>query len=1171
MKNLYRSSLFMIIFFALSHFSLVAQCFMVAEVLNVNCEDNGTPTDLSDDLFNFNAWIYGDTVAGDGWLASDGSTGVYDTLASFGPFPISDGPVIIIFTDNVDADCTTSITVAPPDCSNACQVTTNISNITCDDAGTPEDPSDDTFTADLLIDGAFTSGSSWFATDPNNTMGNFGETTTFGPYLISGAGVLFSIFDAENTNCGDSLWISAPPPCSNDYIDLELYKAVSNPVAEPGETITFYIDIVNNGPAEATGIEVTDYLPDGYESVSNISNGGVFDGNQIVWSDLEILVGDSLLFLSFDVVVAEDGEYLNSAEITAADQFDPDSTPGNGVDTDADGTCTNDPDDEDDGDCAGIISCADSGLIADGGPDITLGCQPNSLITLVGEVIGGQAPYSYQWLINGNVLSTSQVLTIEIGGTFTFQVIDANGCIAQDEVLVIEVDQTIAEAGDHQTIDCNNPTAIIDGSGSSQGDNYSYEWTGPDGFTSTDLINEVTVGGWYTLQVFNENDSLCTASDWVYVSEERLTGGLDYYLISCGEAGIYNVFLDTIPTISRTWTFPDGTTSDDYSITTTQSGYHYLELFNEESGCYGIDSIYLDLDQAACSLLSGKVFWDEEPNCALEASEAGLSEWMLQFTDGDHTFYKVTDSEGNYEISLPLGTFTVSVILPSNVWYPCSINPVTFNSSGGTTFLNIPVQKAEECPVMTVDISTFWLRSCRDNTYWVDYCNEGTATAEDAYVTVQIDPSLTYTSSSIPLTSQDGNLLTFALGDVAVNECEYFWIKLFIDCDATLGQTHCAEAHIYPDSLCLPPPAAWSGASLEVDGNCEDDEVNFIIKNVGEGNMAEPANFIVIEDGVMMIVAPGQVQLNSTEDFQFSLPANGTTYRLEADQVPDHPGASMPSITVEGCGVNENGGSSTGFVNLFPMDDENPFIDVECRENNGPYDPNDKTGFPRGFGEEHYIHENIDMEYLIRFQNVGTDTAFKVVIRDTISPFLDITSLRPGVSSHEYTWDIDRGNAVVFTFENIMLPDSNVNVDGSQGFIKFNIAQKQDLPLETVIENNASIYFDFNEPVITNTTFHTIGKDFLEVVDFVAGPNIAPDALSVYPNPAKNVATFQLKNWQGGLVDLQLYDAQGRLLLNDRFNGNIYELNRKQLSAGLYFFRLESEGVLIGSGKLVME
>ncbi|MBK8427474.1 MAG: hypothetical protein IPL27_16535 [Lewinellaceae bacterium] len=83
-----------------------------------------------------------------------------------------------------------------------------------------------------------------------------------------------------------------------------------------------------------------------------------------------------------------------------------------------------------------------------------------------------------------------------------------------------------------------------------------------------------------------------------------------------------------------------------------------------------------------------------------------------------------------------------------------------------------------------------------------------------------------------------------------------------------------------------------------------------------------------------------------------------------------------------------------------------------------------------------------EIEYLIRFQNTGTDTAFTVMIMDTISTLFDITSLRPGASSHPYTFNLLGQGVAQFVFSNIMLPDSNVNEVASHGFVKLTIAPK---------------------------------------------------------------------------------------------------------------------------------
>jgi len=105
-----------------------------------------------------------------------------------------------------------------------------------------------------------------------------------------------------------------------------------------------------------------------------------------------------------------------------------------------------------------------------------------------------------------------------------------------------------------------------------------------------------------------------------------------------------------------------------------------------------------------------------------------------------------------------------------------------------------------------------------------------------------------------------------------------------------------------------------------------------------------------------------------------------------------------------------------------------------------------------------------------------------VAIKDTLSEYLNPGSIRMGLASHDYTWEIQEGNILYIVFEDIMLPDSNVNEVASHGFVKFKIDQTLENPPGTQIFNDASIYFDFNAAVVTNTTTHMI-EDRLIIYD----------------------------------------------------------------------------------------
>ena len=191
------------------------------------------------------------------------------------------------------------------------------------------------------------------------------------------------------------------------------------------------------------------------------------------------------------------------------------------------------------------------------------------------------------------------------------------------------------------------------------------------------------------------------------------------------------------------------------------------------------------------------------------------------------------------------------------------------------------------------------------------------------------------------------------------------------------------------------------------------------------------------------------------------------------------------------------------------------------------------------------------------------------MIRDTLSTFLDDRCIRPGASSHPYSWQLLGNGIVEFRFDDILLPDSNVNPAGSQGFVHFQIKQQPDLPLETLIENEAAIYFDFNEPVITNTVRHRIGENFLPLV-VAWEPSQAGVLLQVTPNPVGASARVELKDWaQSGTLTLQLFDIQGNLVRQLLSDGTVFELNRDSLPAGFYTFQVIAGGGLLGRGKLV--
>jgi uncharacterized repeat protein (TIGR01451 family) len=563
------------------------------------------------------------------------------------------------------------------------------------------------------------------------------------------------------------------------------------------------------------------------------------------------------------------------------------------------------------------------------------------------------------------------------------------------------------------------------------------------------------------------------------------------------------------------------------------------------------------------SHISGKVF--RKNSCQDAASNSVLSGITVKADNGKGTeFWATTDTLGRYTILCDTGSYKVNVVKQSELWQVCQND---FTVKAGDT-LNFSINAASLCPALTTDISTPFLRRCFENTYYVKYCNNGTLLAPNAFVEITIDSLLEYRSASRTLSRRDGRKLYFNVGDVGINECGSFNVTVYVKCgDSTrLNQTLCVKSHIFPDTLCK-KPIDWSGASLTISGVCERDSVRFLIKNEGTAP-SSILKSVVIEDHVMFLRAPVQLGVGASKTIK--VPSNGSTWRMSVQQEPNHPTSIAPTAFVEGCRSNTTQPLRTGFVTAFDEDDATPSVDADCQVIIGAYDPNDKTGYPTGYGIDNFIDQNQDIEYLIRFQNTGTDTAFNIVVVDTLLSQLDFANIQFGASSHKYAAELQGKGILKFSFNNINLVDSFKNEAKSHGFVKFTIQQKKDVALGTKIRNNAAIYFDFNAPIFTNTTLHTIGKPILAAIFDKA---ILPtSSIKMYPNPMRESAVFEVKDYPLSIkAKFHLFDALGRTLRVENFIRERLDFERKGLEKGIYFFKIEDDGVLLGRGKLIIQ
>ena len=231
----------------------------------------------------------------------------------------------------------------------------------------------------------------------------------------------------------------------------------------------------------------------------------------------------------------------------------------------------------------------------------------------------------------------------------------------------------------------------------------------------------------------------------------------------------------------------------------------------------------------------------------------------------------------------------------------------------------------------------------------------------------------------------------------------------------------------------------------------------------------------------------------------------------------------------------------------------------------GSYDPNDKM---EAHGER-ILHSSFSandyLNYTIRFENTGTASAIDVRVNDVLDSRLDENSIKMESASHNYVMD-RIGNNINWKFENIQLPATVANPTASKGYIQFKIKPKPGYAVGDIIPNTASIYFDYNPAIITNT-FHTEFVAQLAVNEFENGN------FMFYPNPTSDFVTISLKDTSNAIASIAVYDVIGKLILTVKPRESIATetLDLSSVHPGIYFVEVQTNTNLKVVKKLLVK
>jgi uncharacterized repeat protein (TIGR01451 family) len=211
----------------------------------------------------------------------------------------------------------------------------------------------------------------------------------------------------------------------------------------------------------------------------------------------------------------------------------------------------------------------------------------------------------------------------------------------------------------------------------------------------------------------------------------------------------------------------------------------------------------------------------------------------------------------------------------------------------------------------------------------------------------------------------------------------------------------------------------------------------------------------------------------------------------------------------------------------------------------GSWDPNDKQVSPDILSPDD-VADGKRVEYLVRFQNTGNFPAERVLVKDSLSAALEWSTFHFLGASHACTWFMENG-ILFFEFNDIQLPDSVSNEPESHGFVRFSIVPSAGLVVDDVVPNSAAIYFDFNEPVITNDAAFSV-----QVPQGVGSASMA--TVGVHPNPVGDRLILSVPGHVP--VEFMIQDALGRMVQRGNGQGPQFAIPMDALGRGVYTVKI---------------
>ncbi len=285
-------------------------------------------------------------------------------------------------------------------------------------------------------------------------------------------------------------------------------------------------------------------------------------------------------------------------------------------------------------------------------------------VTLDGTGSSSGANIIYEWFDNQNVsLGGNISINTSQSGTYTFVVTDnSTGCSSSTDVVVIEdITEPSVIIQSPMQLTCTDLQSTLDGSSSSSGVNFNYEWFDSDNMpVGNGSIINVSEAGFYTLVITNSITG-CSNLDSIEVTQDGNVPvaniNLTTDVLNCNDA---NILLQSSGSSSGTgiiysWSDANGVLSTASNWDVTTPGDYTLTVSNNANGCSTTTSVTISQDTISPQIVTNsETITCDQPSSLLDGtgSTSGteiIYEWqnnMGGFLSNDISFQ--VNQAGNY-------------------------------------------------------------------------------------------------------------------------------------------------------------------------------------------------------------------------------------------------------------------------------------------------------------------------------------------------------------------------------------------------------------------------------------------------------------------------------------------------------------------------------------------